>query len=79
MGQAKQRIERGEAEPRWLPAREARDEDWPLAICGIVTCNCAKGARIVVTGGRRGGEWVIECEHTIEITHFLRLPKPPTH
>lgn len=77
MGEAKRRAEAREAGPRWLPAKEARDEEWPLAVAGIVTCDCAKGAVLVVTGGRQKGEWVIECEHAIEITHFLRLPRPP--
>jgi hypothetical protein len=71
----------GATSPRWKPAREAPDDAWPLAICGTLVCNCDgnKGGRIVVTGARHKGEWVMECEHEVDITHFMLLPMPPPH
>jgi hypothetical protein len=64
---------------RWRPAADAPPDAWPLAVCGTVQCDCAKGARMVVTGARANGEWVLDCGHDIEITHFMDLPRPPAH
>lgn len=74
------REDRGDTGPRWKPAREAPDDAWPLAICGTIMCDCEeKGARMVVTGARHEGEWVSDCEHNIDITHYMELPYPPPH
>lgn len=72
---------RVEQSKSWRPADEAPNDAWPLAICGTLLCDCdgTKGARIVLTGGRLKGEWVMECSHDVDITHFMVLPVPPTH
>ncbi len=65
----------------WKPASEAPADAWPLAIAATLQCDCdgAKGGRVVMTGARQGGKWVLECQHDIDITHFMELPKPPAH
>lgn len=64
---------------KWKSAIDAPRNAWPLAIAATILCQCGRGGRIVVTGGRMDGEWVYDCEHQIEVTHFMVLPKPPTH
>ncbi len=62
---------------KWRDASTAPDDVWPVAIAVTVLCECARGARMVVTGARHNGEWVMDCEHSVEITHYALLPEPP--
>lgn len=75
------RAQSGEPGYLWKPAIDAPKDAWPLAICATLMCDCegSKGGRIVVTGGRMDGHWVIECEHELDVTHYLQLPTPPSH
>lgn len=78
----RQREAAGNVGPRWKPAREAPKNAWPLALCATLLCDCAghqKGGRIVLTGSRYDGEWLCDCAHHIDITHYMELPQPPPH
>lgn len=63
--------------PVWEPASQAPANGGPFAVACTITCNCGKGGRVVVTGDRHKGEWVMTIEHQVDITHFMRLPLPP--
>lgn len=65
---------------KWKPAMYAPRDAWPLAIAATITCECGKGGRIVMTGARHNGEWVIDTggfEHSFDVTDYYELPKPP--
>ena len=62
---------------RWRLADEAPDTIDPVAIAGTILCTCGKGGRVVVTGARVRGEWMSNCDHSIEVTHWMPLPAPP--
>lgn len=62
---------------QWKPERLAPRDAWPMAIAVRITCNCGKGGIVVLSGGRRNGEWIIDhFNHSFEIVEFFVLPKP---
>lgn len=78
MGEAKRKT--GAAPLEWrdvktdVPPRDAHG----LVVLVVVTCNCAKGAQVALSAGRKDDQWVIEpFEHSYEIDYWMRLPAFP--
>lgn len=62
---------------KWEPAAQAPDDAWPMALAVRITCDCAKGGMVVLTGARVKGEWLVEpFAHTYEIIEFFLMPEP---
>lgn len=61
----------------WKPAETAPLEAFNLLIYATVTCQCGRGAKVTLPAGRMQGQWVIDFGHSIEITHWMKLPAPP--
>lgn len=62
---------------KWKPAKTAPDEAFGLVVYGTVTCSCGHGSKVMLVGGRINGEWVLDFDHSLEITHWMKLPEPP--
>ncbi len=81
MGEAKRRALAGDTGPHWKDVkREPPPHDgWPLAVVAIIDCvgHEANGAQIVREATRHDGEWWIDFEHALDITHWMRLPDVP--
>lgn len=60
----------------WHNADFAPLNGGPYAIACEITCDCGKGGRFVTTGDRLNGQWVVNCEHAIDIVLFTHLPIP---
>lgn len=40
-------------------------------------CGDGLGGRIVIAGARVDGEWLTDCQHEIEITHYAHIGPLP--
>ncbi|HYD87148.1 MAG TPA: hypothetical protein VEA80_06725 [Vitreimonas sp.] len=63
--------------PVWQRLEQAPPDIENAALAATITCDCGRGGKIVVTGSRVAGEWIVMCEHSIELTHFMILPRHP--
>lgn len=48
----------------------------PIALWGVIECDCGRGARVVVTGAYVDGQWVSDCQHSVRFVKYLILPDP---
>lgn len=63
---------------KWKPVADAPMTIPACAIAATITCPCAKGAKIVVTGGRLDGQWVVNpIERAIDLDFYCEIPEHP--
>lgn len=63
----------------WKRAEDAPRDLFNIAAAITLTCDCGRGARMVIVAGRLNGKWVVpsDFEHEFVITHYCQLPPLP--
>lgn len=65
------------AKLKWRKEQTAPQDAHDLIIAATVTCDCGKGAKVVLPASRLHGNWHIEFDHAVNIDGWMQLPRHP--